>query len=95
MSSLRTLALLAAVLFTAPITTLAAQQVSGAAPSAESSAVPAGPRVSAGFSRVEPVLARDASSDRLSYSMHKDNHTIVISTLVLVLAIVILVLLIA
>ena len=87
--SLRLLVVLAAVLSIAPLTVLAAQEPAPIAVTAP----PAGPRIAQPLARVEPSL----SSSRAPRSMYRtsDQHTIVVSTLVLVLAVVILVLLIA
>ncbi len=85
-SSLKAGIFLFAALLAAPRPApLAAQE-----PAAVSQAAsPAGPRVSASLRPVEPRFANSAPA------MYKETHTIVISTLVLVLCVVILVLLIA
>jgi hypothetical protein len=56
------------------------------------SALP-GPRLSPQFQRAEPTLARSTTSERSSLAVAGGQHTIVISTLVLVLAVIIIVLL--
>lgn len=91
MSAFRSLIVLAAVVCAAPLG-LAAQQVPVSAASSASAPAAPGPRVESGFTRAEPVMRSSSPAPR---SMYKEQHTIVISTLVLVLAIVILVLLIA
>jgi hypothetical protein len=59
-----------------------------------SSALP-GPRLSREFQRAEPTLSRSTRSEGSSLAVASGQHTIVISTLVLVLAVIILVLLVA
>jgi hypothetical protein len=86
--------LLAAALFAAVASPLAAQQATaeatGATPASAPAAALAGPRLPAEYQRVEPSFSESHESRLL----HKSNHTITVSTLVLVLAVVILVLLI-
>lgn len=90
--------LFAAALFAAVASPLAAQQATVPAPVAEAGATPVsapttplpGPRLRAELRPVEPSF----SESRESPLRHRDNQTITVSTLVLVLAVVILVLLI-
>jgi hypothetical protein len=91
--------LFAAALFAAVASPLAAQQATVRAPVGEAGATPVsapttplpGPRLRAQWRPLEPSISESrASSFRVS-----SNHTITVSTLVLVLAVVILVLLIA
>lgn len=99
--SLRAALTTAAVLCLAPFAGLAAQQgIDAAAPTASAPAATATtttpePRNSALFSRKESSVTPSTASDRAAMPVAGDSHTIVVSTLVLVLAIVILVLLIA
>ena len=96
--SIRGVVILAAVLCAAPLTVLAAQQPTVSAPIAAPPAAPAqvsapvaplpvpGPALSPQFERTAPALARSPMAAG-------GNHTIVISTLALVLGIIIIVLL--
>ena len=98
---IRTVVVLAAALCVAPLAVSAAQQ----APDSARVAVPAssasvsspsalpGPRLSPQFQRAEPTLARSTTSETSSLAVAGGQHTIVISTLVLVLAVIIIVLL--
>jgi hypothetical protein len=100
--SIRAVVVLVAALCAAPLAESAAQQ----APDSARVAVPAssasvsspstlpGPRLSPQFQRVEPTLARSPTSETSSLAVADGQHTIVISTLVLVLGVIILVLLI-
>jgi hypothetical protein len=99
--SIRSIIVLAGVLCLAPLAVLTAQQSSDttgtAAPATQATAASpsAGPRVSPQFQRAEPTLAPSSAAQRSAFVYHKAQHTIVISTVVLVLAVIILVLLIA
>jgi hypothetical protein len=88
----------------------AAQQAASAAPQAPAvsgATVPAssvsvsspsalpGPRLSPEFQRAEPTLARSTTFEGSSLAVASGQHTIVISTLALVLAVIIIVLLVA
>lgn len=91
--------LFAAALCGAVASPLAAQQATVPAPATEAAATPVsppttplpGPRVRA---ELRPVEAPSFSESRESSLRHRDNQTITVNTLVLVLAVVILVLLI-
>lgn len=91
--------LFAAALFAAVASPVAAQQAAVQAPVAETVATPVstpttplpGPRLQAEYRTVEPTFGES----RASSLRHRGNQTITVSTLVLVLAVVILVLLIA
>jgi hypothetical protein len=90
-------------------TTAAAQQAASAAqqtPDPTSVTVPAsssvsspsalpGPRLSPEFQRAEPTLARSTTPEGSFLPVASGQHTIVISTLVLVLAVILIVLLVA
>ncbi|MGH7590043.1 MAG: hypothetical protein ACREL2_01280 [Gemmatimonadales bacterium] len=105
-TSLRTLAALTAALCLTPWTAATAQQAAGpvrppavsmdpAATSPATASVPA-PHPSTLFDPVEPTRASDRASERSFLpSSGGDRHTITVSTLTLVLAVVILVLLVA
>ena len=104
-------AVLAALFVLVAHTTAAAQQAASAAQQAPDPAratpVPPssagvsstralpGPRLSPEFQRAEPTLARSTTSEVSSLAVASGQHTIVISTLVLVLAVIIIVLLVA
>lgn len=101
MRRLRTALILIGVLCVAAATPLAAQQASDSARAAVTTAAPAsptsttlpGPRVSAPqFQSYEPTLARSSASEHSSLAL-AGSHTIVISTLALVLIVIIVVLL--
>ena len=100
--SIRAVAVLAAALCAAPLAESAAQQAPDSARVAEpassasvsSPSTLPGPRLSPQFQRVEPTLARSTTSETSSLAVADGQHTIVISTLVLVLGVIILVLLI-
>jgi hypothetical protein len=87
--SIRTLALLAALLCAAPLTALSAQQTT----SSIAVGSPSGPRLASPIQRVEPTWTAGNASPRSAYKSD-GQHTITVSTLVLVLCVVILVLLI-
>ena len=85
-------------LFVLVARTTAAQQAVSAAPQASSAGVSApsalpGPRLAPEFQRSEPTLAPRTTADGSSLAAAEGQHTIVISTLVLVLAVIIIVLL--
>lgn len=94
--SIRAVVVLAAALCAAPLAVSAAQQapdsarvaVSASSASVSSPSALPGPRLSPQFQRAEPTLGS-------SFAAASGQHTIVISTLVLVLAVIIIVLLVA
>jgi len=100
---LRNILVLTAALFVAAISPLAAQQAQDSALAKPAippvstvrhapAPAPVGPRASAQFQRITPTLAPSASA-RSSDVMDDDGqHTIVVSTLALVLAVIIIVL---
>jgi len=97
--SIRSIIILAA-LCAAPLTVAAAQQITDAAPTTAAPAIQAteaspasGPRMAPPMQREEPKLAPSRTAARSAY-LHKENHTIVLSTLALVLAVVLIVVLI-
>lgn len=97
--------ILIAVLCAAAVTPLKGQQspdsarvapasaVPTSAPQASSSNTTLGPRLSPQFQRVEPRLAPSTASEGSSLALAAGQHTIVFSTLALVLAVIIIVLL--
>lgn len=68
---------------------------SAVTPPVEGSAAPAGPRLTPAFQEFTPDLPRGNAPENAALAVRGGQHTIVISTLVLVLGIIILVLLIA
>jgi hypothetical protein len=88
-------ALLAALFVLVAHTTAAQQAVSAGSANVSSSSALPGPRLSPEFQRAEPTLARSTTYAGSSLAVASGQHTIVISTLVLVLAVIIIVLLVA
>ena|SRR6266545_1589255 len=90
--------LFATALYVAPAAPLAAQHVASSVPTSTTSAAPStsslpGPRLRPEWPRVEPRIADTSASERASPANLSGTHTIQVTTLVLVLAVVILVLL--
>jgi len=99
---LRNILVLIAAAFVAAVSPLAAQQapdsalakpaISRPVSAVRHAPAPVGPRASPQFQRITPALAPSASSARSSDVMDDSDHTIVVSTLALVLAVIIIVL---